>query len=247
MSKRELLPSSSSSSPSSVTESPPLSKTTHNSYKKARVGIPVESELTANMDMLVKKLEKLEEGQKQILRSVDLQFDKLKGLIKALEDRVDQLDRISREKNVILYGLEDSDKETWEKTTVLVKQFFENNLEITNSGIDVADRLGKFKTSHCRPIRIRFSRIFDKRTAMKEKHKLVDPFYMNADLNNADRQANALLRKKKKELVTENPGIKCIVGKGRLTCTNEQGVKVKDFYVNDGKLMEHSRFIMETS
>ena len=93
---------------------------------------------------------------------------------------------MSREKNLILYG-QDSDKENWEYTTDLVTEFKKKQLGIENSRIDVADRLGKFKSGHSRQIRIKFSRVYDKRVAMKEKKKLADPFFLNADSNSADR------------------------------------------------------------
>ena len=245
MPKRDLLSSSSSSSPTSANESSPVLKTSYNTHKKVRVGNTYHP-VDLDMVMIMKKLDALEAGQTDIKRSFENKFDKFSGTFRKLEERIDQLDRMSREKNLILYGLQDSEKENWEYTTDLVIEFFKKQLGIENSGIDVADRLGKFKSGHSRPIRIKFSRVYDKRVAMKEKKRLADPFFLNADLNSADRQNNALLREKKKEVLAADSKLKCSIGRGRLICTNEQGVKVRNFYVKDKELLDHANMVMET-
>jgi len=89
-------------------------------------------------------------------------------------------------------------------------------------------------TEWSRTIRIKFVRLYDKRSVMRYKvSKISDPIYINADLCIQDRKVNAVFRKKKKEYLVENEGFKCKIFRSRLMCYDSLGVKVKEFLVNE--------------
>jgi len=62
-----------------------------------------------------------------------------------------------------------------------------------------------------------------------------------------DRKVNAMLRKKKKELAAVDKTTKLRIVKGRLVCTNQLGLKDREYYVNSNyEVVETAQADMET-
>jgi len=230
MSKRGLS-STSSSSPASNSESPQPEPKPHRSGKK-KIKFGQNNLDSHEMDVFLKKLESLEQGQKEIKTEIK-QLSSAEAKVVEIEDRVVQLERLAREKNVIMHGLEDSDDENWQKTTAIVSEFLKNSFGIGHNIVDIAERLEKFRRDRVRPIRIKFIRLYDKKMIMIEKKKLDKPIYINADMSLQDRKANSTLQKKKKELIAENPDLRYKVMRGKIICSDKAGVKVKEYCVSN--------------
>jgi len=250
MSKRGL--SSSSSSSPTDSESPTPKKDYKSAQKKVKVketSVLVKHPLVQDFDMdhLLQKLESLELGQAEIKREIkNLSVSIAK--IESLEDKFLQVDRISREKNVIIYGLEDSAGENWIKTTGIVEEFLQKTFNVKHGIVDVAERLGRYEKLKPRPVRVKFVRLYDKRMVIQEKKCLKHPIYINADMNLHDRKVSTALRKKKKALVEQDSSLKVTLKKGRLICSDNTGQVIQELHVNrDFELVEKTPASMDSS
>jgi len=92
-------------------------------------------------------------------------------------------------------------------------------------------RMRLFRRDRVRPMQIKFIRLYDKQMIVRKK-KLDKPIYIDADMSLHDGKANSMLRKKKKELITENPDLRCKVMRGKIICSDEAGVNVKEYCVS---------------
>ena len=111
--------------------------------------------LFRSMEEVLAKLDKLDQGQKQI-RSAIQNLKQCNAKIAEFDQRLAQLERVSREKNIVMYGLEEAGKEDWEEITNKVEEFLKASFGFTYRVVDLADRIGVYKKDKSRPIRIKF-------------------------------------------------------------------------------------------
>jgi len=176
MSKRVLSSSSSSSPTSYYSDSSPVPKPC-SVKKKIKVCQKINPPATKEeMEAILEELKKLQQGQEKLNKGQNELKQALHGIenvrkkLDVIDSRLAQLDRISREKNLIIYGLVEEDNEDFMKTTELVEKFFRDTYGVLQDIVDVADRLGRSsKNQNPRPIRVKFRRLYDKRMVMKEK------------------------------------------------------------------------------
>lgn len=93
-----------------------------------------------------------------------------------LEDMVDDLNNRSRRNNLLIKGLAEVEKEDYEASEKLVKDFCSTHLKITLQPGDIerAHRIGQPRPGFTRPIIIKFLNFKTKDTILRNAHKLKD-------------------------------------------------------------------------
>jgi len=105
--------------------------------------------------------------------------------------------------NLVLVGLPDSEGET---NSQLVKSVTQLVQGITKSkiAIDIASRLGKFRSGSSRAVKIKFVTMFERNCAYFHRTSLRHPCFINEDLSPETRKDLAILRLKKKEILSSD-------------------------------------------
>lgn len=97
------------------------------------------------------------------------------SISKVNEDLVDVVDDINnrmRRNNLIVKGLPETDKEDYEETEKIVKEFFSAHLELQVGDIERAHRVGKRRPHFDRPIIIKFLNFKSKTEVLRNAPKL---------------------------------------------------------------------------
>ncbi|KAK9744415.1 hypothetical protein QE152_g7762 [Popillia japonica] len=75
-----------------------------------------------------------------------------------LENKIEYLENQTRRNNIVIYGVPEDDRETWEATEIKATDIIKNYIKVDISGADVerAHRIGKKVDNEERPIIVRF-------------------------------------------------------------------------------------------
>jgi hypothetical protein len=144
------------------------------------------------------------QNQDSRLGSLEAQVKSIANTSSSIDSCKDTMCAEINKINLILSGLKDSATELQQPLT----SEFERILQFITSAnikIDCAYRLGKYQTSHNRPIKIRFCKMSDRNLVWNCKKNLEKPLYLNEDLSPGTRQIHGLLRRKRNELLQSNP------------------------------------------
>ena len=129
------------------------------------------------LETVQNKTKKLEDEQKEHISEIG----QVKFALKSREIQMNDLEQYTRSNNIRIYGLDDRNKEkTAEETTRVVLNFLSNKLDIDlrDSDIDIAHRLGKFLKEGNRPVICRFASRLNKMRVMKNRRLLKRSVYV---------------------------------------------------------------------
>ena len=121
--------------------------------------------------------------------------------IKSQQRELERRDRIERSKNVVIYGLKESDDQ--KPQIEIVQELFSSTLELPDIEVLRAIRLGKYRAEHRnpRPIRVFLSSARDKSAIMKNKKKLASTkIFINNDLTKEQSEREKKLRTVRKRM-----------------------------------------------
>ena len=127
--------------------------------------------LEHGLETVQNKTKKLENEQKEHISEIG----QVKFALKSREIQMNDLEQYTRSNNIRIYGLDDRNKEEMaEETTRVVLNFLSNKLDIDlrDSDIDIAHRLGKFLKEGNRPVICRFASRLNKMRVMKNRRLL---------------------------------------------------------------------------
>lgn len=139
------------------------------------------STLTDRLDRFEKQLTDLNvvTNQVKVLETSVSRFDEQ---ISELINKVDDLENRGRRNNLIIYGLEEPNKETYEQLEATVKDnLFHGILGLTVSGIERCHRLGRKTSEKPRPVILKFVDYREKIAVLKASYKLKDTNFSLSD------------------------------------------------------------------
>lgn len=113
------------------------------------------------------------------VKNIEAAADQNTKQVAYLASRIDDLEDRSRRSNLLFYGANDSDKETWEQSEKLVTEICTTHLgiPIQPSDIERAHRLGAFNPDRKRPIVVKFANYKIKECALSSTKKLKNTDY----------------------------------------------------------------------
>jgi len=126
------------------------------------------------------------------------------------------LDKMRREKNVIVFGIKEGDKETMQQQLKEVMKVFEK-IGVKDALIDDVRRLGKYVAkgkTHC-PLLVKFVRTVDKRAVLTNKTKLgKEKIFINNDMSPEERRQEKALKEKFKNMKAKDKDLKMSIRNG---------------------------------
>lgn len=197
----------------------------------------VEKAVQNSLDARLNRLEnlittKVNSNSKQIgeLKKQSVFFD---TRLKTLEKQAEALESEVREKNIIITGLNDNDREDTRDLFQKVSTIFR---DITQMNIrpDKVYRIGKYNQGFHRNVRVKLLTVSEKDIIMDQRRRIKPPMYFNDDEPYTIRFAKKLLRDKRRECY-EN-GIESSID-FKNWCVNTKDGDV--FKVIDGKLVKY--------
>lgn len=128
------------------------------------------------------------------IKRIQMENQELKQRIVELEDR-------SRRNNIVISGVPETAKETWDDTEAVVVELFKSKMNLEKIVIERAHRVGKKKADGTRPIVCKLLNFKDKERIRKNSFKLKDSgVYINEDFSVNTRNARYYLRQFSKSM-----------------------------------------------
>ena len=139
------------------------------------------------VDELKQEVKKYHEDKKHdhdVIKTLKEDLHASEKVIKELEDRANYQEDYSRRNNLQIIGLDERPGgETWEQTAVRVTQLIEEKLELPNTELERAHRVGRRDDNRSRPIIARFAKFGDREAVMRNVTKLRGTkIFINEDL-----------------------------------------------------------------
>ncbi|XP_047991457.1 uncharacterized protein LOC125230363 [Leguminivora glycinivorella] len=134
----------------------------------------LESSIKSNTESVTENIQKTLDEKFHILQE---KYDNLKERVDNQENRLYFLEKQSRQRNLVFFGIEDNENSYEELETKIIcflKQYFA--LELSYSDIQSIRRVGK-RTEKIRPIIVTFTTLHTKILILKQKKKLADSQY----------------------------------------------------------------------
>jgi len=135
-------------------------------------------------------------GVEELAINLQTSIDKLKASNEGIYNKMNEL-------NLVVSGLPDSETETNNQLVRTVQKLI---FEITKReiSIDVGSRLGKFRPGVTRAVKVKFVTMLERNCVYLHRTSLKHPCYINEDLSPETRKDLALLRQKKKEILSQD-------------------------------------------
>ena len=174
-----------------------------------------------NSPVTLKDLEKLSQSFKvEIQDAISQEFQSVKSettnRIKYLESATERLERNEKKNNVIIVGLQEQDFEGFAQRDKIIEDL-SNRLKVPKIDYDYAVRVGKKIPNQDRRLLVRFVRHRDKMSIMAAARQLEGTkIYINHDLTLQQRKYQALLRRKKADILKIYPQAKCRIQQGKM-------------------------------
>lgn len=167
------------------------------------IGKSVESAITKSLDSRLQRIEsalfsKVNSNTAKI-HALNQQAGTFQNRLQKLEKQTEVIECELRERNLIITGLRDSERETTKDLFITVTRMFR---DITRMNIkpDKLYRIGKYFHGAPRNVRVKLNTISEKDIVMECKQYLNPPIYLNEDEPYSVRIAKKLLRDKRREL-----------------------------------------------
>ena len=147
--------------------------------------------ITEKMDSIEDSIEDVVRGMredigilKEEVRTLKNERDELRDENRTLERRVDSMENYSRRNNLIVAGIPQQEKETWEETELALKKILTTKLGLAEDAVQF-DRVHRLRTkSTPQPIIARCTFYKDKETVLKLSKKLKGTaVYINEDFS----------------------------------------------------------------
>lgn len=131
------------------------------------------SNLTTRLVALEEKVSSLE-GRGDESNLQDFVMTTVRSENAALRSRFDDYEDRSRKDNLVFYGINDCNAETWAISEEKVRTIISNSfgIQLPVDGISRAHRLGTFIANKCRPVIVRFASFKTRDTIFSQKAKL---------------------------------------------------------------------------
>src|SRR5665811_11276 len=141
---------------------------------------------------------------------MDLQSE-LRPLVKQVSAIENSIEKLAREKNVVIHGLPESPKETPTQLMKEIEVLFVK-LGMSDPLIDNVYRLSKPVGGKVRPVMLKFVSTMEKRLMMTNRRNVItEKIFISDDMSKQQQQDQKLLRAKIKELKLTNKDIICII------------------------------------
>jgi hypothetical protein len=216
-----------------------------------------ETELDAEMGSNSQILQEISEVKKLILDSENRTNEKLleiqdsldttleiNGKIAALEQKVNIIWKNAQRKHIIIHGIQEKAKETDQDREKIWTDLMES-LQIGNIQFDDIYRLGKPGKPN-RPLFVKLLRTWDKKTIMRSRIKLKGTkTFINDDMEKGERETNAILLSKLREVRQTAPNAKGFIRSGILTF--KVGDELQKFQLDSEGTVVVATEIMNTS
>ena len=126
------------------------------------------------------------------------EIERLKKLTVESEERKLEEKRHNLSRNVVVYGIEESDDETSSGLMRRVRDVFETLHPVMNC--EMPERIGKSSGERPRPVKVKLANIEDRNALLRKARNLRDGphknIFLNADRTFLDRKESGRLRKK---------------------------------------------------
>ncbi|XP_077506721.1 uncharacterized protein LOC144115957 [Amblyomma americanum] len=142
--------------------------------------------LSSRVDTLEKTVEKIQAAEPNTSLSSHGDVAKLTSEIRTLTEKCEDAESRLRRSNLLFFGIQDSNNETWAQSETHIVTFLSEklNIAITADDIERAHRLGRFQASKNRPIIVKFLRFKDKSKILAASSELKDTsFSIREDLS----------------------------------------------------------------
>ncbi|KAH9367197.1 hypothetical protein HPB48_006125 [Haemaphysalis longicornis] len=136
------------------------------------------------------------ETMRPLLTGLQSDADNNAHHIKVLTARINDSENRSRRNNLVFYGHQDTQNESWEESEKIVIEHCNRLLQTTVQPRDIerAHRIGTFRAGKCRPIIVKFVHFKDKDHILSLSSKLKDTdFSISQDLSPSTRLARKRL------------------------------------------------------
>ena len=200
------------------------------------------STLTLQVNELQRRVDKLEaqrmgdqSTEQQSVRHEDLdpkigmletQVKHLSSAFSAHNRKVEAEEWEARKNSVIIVGLEESENEN---AVEAVKRLFAMKLDLQEPKFDTANRIGRKQSDKCRPIKVKFSSLQEKKLVMERKQSLKHTrIYINHDLTKLQQERSKKLREAKKVAIQRYQNQVVRIVKGKL-CVDGQPLSSETF------------------
>lgn len=153
-----------------------------NEMKSIRTAL---SQHEKTFDNIISRLTKIE-NDCSTLASLKTQVDDIQTLaahnanvIDTLTDRFDSSEDRARRSNLLFFGFDDDEKETWSQSEQLVLKLCDETLQVSLDprSVERAHRIGRFQPDKKRPIVVRFAHYKDKENVLSNAKKLKNSDY----------------------------------------------------------------------
>ncbi|XP_050030536.2 uncharacterized protein [Dermacentor andersoni] len=172
------------------------------------------------LNAIDKKLEKIAGIEKQISEN-NKRISTLEKNLMAMEKKVEDLENRSRRSNLVIYGVEEQQKESTDMLLEMVeKKILDGILQIKTKGIERIHRLGKKKqtdTSRPRPVILKLLDYRDKVSILKHCTMLKGSgFYISEDFSRSIREIRKKLWDRTKEYRDRQERVSLVYDKVRI-------------------------------
>jgi hypothetical protein len=141
---------------------------------------------------------------------------KLEEKLTKVASQADWRDKDSRKCNIIVHGMTDKEKETYQDRELVIRKL-STLLKVTAIDFSEARRLGKFNDRKPRPLLIKMVRYRDKADLQSRwKNLQGSGVSLSDDLTQEERKAKSILISKQKEIRTRHSSAKCTIRNGSL-------------------------------
>lgn len=161
------------------------------------------------------ELEKLGNSLKKQFRAVTQKCAELETSIKQKDARIEQLERTIKRNNIIVYGLKEAAKETFEERSACITDL--GRLLSTHIDFSEAFRIGKPKQDANRPLLIKFLRYRDKIAILEAAREAkLTGVSISDDMTVTERKIRSALVIEKKRVKEGSPAAVCKIRGNRL-------------------------------
>lgn len=175
----------------------------------------VKQELRSQAALIENNTEKIMRTIDDKIRPLQEENQILKTEVEILNKKVNALENITKQNNIIIHGLKENDTSYTQLIKNVTHLFEKLEVKVGNSDINKIHRIGRKKEEKIRPVLISFTTYSKKIEILKNKKKVPEKIYITEDFTKATLE-------KRKEL------------QGELKLEREKGNKV---YIKNNKLV----------
>jgi len=189
-------------------------------------------------DVIKEEIQEQLEGFKLLTEKVE----EVNEEVQAVKTSVHQLEAAARRNNLIIQGIAENEKETHSDRHEALQKLAKR-LKIDNFDYSECIRLGK-NGHYSRPLLVKMLRYRDKmEVKAAARHLKGSKIYINDDMSPQERQADGILRKKRREIMGRDKNAKCSIKAVKLFVQASGGSSSSVYYADltHGEAKEQTR------